>query len=88
VAVVTGESNENQTVTAVSRLTKKYQATIPAPVRDALGLRQGDTVVFEVTGDRVSLRRGEALDREFARALEGTLTEWLSEHDEEAYRGL
>ena len=86
--MATGETNEDQKVTAVSRLTKKYQATIPAPVRDALSLRQGDTVVFEVTGDRVSLRRGEPLDREFARALEGTLAEWLSEHDEEAYRGL
>ena len=75
-------------MTAVSRLTKKYQATIPAPVRDALGLRQGDTVVFEVERDRVSLRRGEPLDREFARALEDTLGEWLSEHDEAAYDGL
>lgn len=83
--MATGETNEDQKVTAVSRLTKKYRATIPALAREALGLRQGDTVVFQVAEDRVSLRRGEPLDCEFARALEGTLAEWLSEHDEEAY---
>jgi hypothetical protein len=27
------------------------------------------------------------LDREYAKALEGTLSEWLSKEDEEAYRG-
>ncbi len=75
-------------VTAMSRLTKKYQATIPASVRAALGLRQGDSVAFLVTGDQVTMRKADPLDLEFARSLEGTLEEWLSHEDEDAYRGL
>ncbi|MHB9116140.1 MAG: AbrB/MazE/SpoVT family DNA-binding domain-containing protein [Thermoleophilia bacterium] len=72
----------------MSRLTKKYQATIPAPVRKALQLRQGDAIAFDVQEGRVTVRRAEPLDREFARALEDTLGEWLSPEDEEDYRGL
>jgi len=79
--------NEPET-TAVSRLTKKYQATIPAPVREALQLRQGDAIAFDVQEGCVTVRRAEPLDREFARALEDTLEEWLSPEDEEDYRGL
>ena len=72
----------------VSRLTKKYQATIPASVRDVLRLAQGDSVAFVIEGDRVLVRRAVPLDREFARALDGVLDEWLSENDEAAYGGL
>ncbi len=72
----------------VSRLTKKYQATVPAPVRELLGLSQGDVIAFVIEGDRVTLRRAVPLDREFARALETTLDEWLSESDEAAYGDL
>ncbi len=79
--------NEQET-TAVSRLTKKYQATIPAPVREVLHLRQGDMIAFDVENGRVTLRRAEPLDREFARAVEATLGEWLSPEDDEDYRGL
>ena len=39
-------------VVAASRLTRKYQATIPADVRRALRLKQGDTVQFEIEGAR------------------------------------
>ncbi len=72
----------------LSRLTSKYQATIPLAVRRKLGLKPGDTVVFEIENDTVTVRRATALDQEYAKALEGTLTEWLSKEDEEAYRGL
>ena len=33
-------------------------------------------------------RRVTALDKEYAKALEGTLTEWLSKKNEKAYRKL
>lgn len=72
----------------LSRLTSKFQATIPLAVRRALGLKQGDSVVFEIEDETVTLRRATVLDKEYAKALEGTLTEWLSKEDEEAYRGL
>lgn len=72
----------------LSKVTSKFQATIPLAVRRELGLKPGDAVVFEIENDGVRVRRATALDKEYAKALEGTLTEWLSKEDEEAYRGL
>jgi AbrB family looped-hinge helix DNA binding protein len=72
----------------LSRLTSKFQATIPLAIRRKLGLKPGDAVVFEIENDIIIVRRATALDREYAKSLEGTLTEWLSKEDEEAYRGL
>lgn len=74
--------------TATSRLTRKYQATIPGPVREALHLEAGDTVAFEIDGQQIRLRKASPVDLVFTRALEGTLSEWSGEADEEAYREL
>ena len=79
---------EYQPMQQLSKVTSKYQATIPLAVRRKLGLKPGDAVLFEIENDSVTVRRATALDREYAKALEGTLTEWLSKEDEEAYRGL
>ena len=46
----------------VAKLSSKYQASIPSGVRDALGLRPGDRLVFEVEGGAVSLRRYPTLE--------------------------
>lgn len=73
---------------AASRLTSKYQATIPADVRRALRLKQGDVVQFEIDGGRVTLRRQSASDRDYLKGLESTLSEWNSPYDEEAYGDL
>jgi AbrB family looped-hinge helix DNA binding protein len=75
-------------VVAASRLTRKYQATIPADVRRALRLKQGDTVQFEIEGDRVTLRRQRVADRAYLRSLEANLSEWNSPYDDEAYGDL
>lgn len=71
-----------------SKLTTKYQATIPAEVRKKLGLAKGDLLEFEITNDKVTVRRVTPLDVEFSKALTKTLDEWNSPNDEEAYRGL
>lgn len=44
------------------RLTSKGQVTIPQHIRDALGLRPGTHVVFDVVGDSVRIRRARAQD--------------------------
>jgi antitoxin PrlF len=73
----------------VSKLTSKFQATIPAPVRAALRVKAGDAIAFEIRKDNeVTLRRATPTDLAFARALEGTLSEWDSAEDERAYRDL
>ena len=74
--------------TATSKLTKKYQATIPASVRQLLHLDAGDEIAFDIEDDDVHLRKAQPMDLEFAKSLEGTMNEWSSEADEEAYHAL
>jgi antitoxin PrlF len=44
-------------VDAAARVTSKGQVTVPKAVRDALGIKQGDEVVFRVEGNRAVLAR-------------------------------
>ncbi len=71
-----------------SRLTKKFQTTIPRVIRQELGLKSGDVVQFEVRNGEAILRKETPLDLAFLQALEGQLNEWQSDADEEAYGDL
>lgn len=71
-----------------AKLTSKYQATIPDPVRKKLGLQKGDVIAFEIQKDEVTLKKASPLDLKFAKSLEGTLEEWGSRYDDEAYGDL
>lgn len=75
-----------QTVT--SKLTKKYQATVPKKVREKLGLDAGDVIAFEIEDDMIKIRKARPIDIEFSKALIPTLNEWESQNDEEAYSEL
>jgi AbrB family looped-hinge helix DNA binding protein len=72
--------------TTTSKLTSKYQATIPEPVRRVLHLSAGDAIAFDIENDQIRLRKARQIDLAFAQALDGTLNEWQSAEDEEAYR--
>ena len=74
--------------TTTSKLTKKYQATIPEPVRRILHLQAGDAIAFDIKDNDVHLRKSRPIDLAFTQGLEATLNEWTSEADEEAYRDL
>ena len=74
--------------TATSKLTKKYQATIPEPVRKRLHLKMGDEISFDIEKDGVHLRRARPVDIAFTQSLENTLSEWTTQNDEEAYSDL
>lgn len=74
--------------TATSKLTSKYQATIPEPVRRMLHLDSGDVIAFDIEDDQILLRKARPVDLAFAQALEGTFNEWHSDADDEAYRDL
>ena len=77
------------TTRALSKLTSKYQTTVPAAVRAALGLQEGYAMAFEIVDDGVvAVRKAVVLDLPFATALEPLLSEWDSADDEEAYSGL
>lgn len=74
--------------TATSKLTKKYQATVPEVVRKKLKLNAGDVIAFEIENDTIKLRKARPVDIEFSSALVPTLSEWESQNDEEAYNDL
>jgi antitoxin PrlF len=40
-----------------ARVTSKGQVTVPKAVREALGIKQGDEVIFRVEGNRAVLTR-------------------------------
>ena len=72
-----------------SRLTSKAQTTIPQPVRNALGLRAGDEVSYEIEGDRVVLKRArKPASQELADDPFATFEEWHGEADRRAYADL
>ncbi len=74
----------------ISRLTKKYQTTIPKDVRKYLHLKEGDSVAFDIDKktDSVVIKKINPIDIEYIRSLEPTLEEWNSKNDEDAYNDL
>ena len=46
---------------ANAKITSKGQITIPAEIREALGVGKGDTLVFETTAEYVTVRRQPTL---------------------------
>jgi AbrB family looped-hinge helix DNA binding protein len=44
-------------VDAAAKVTSKGQVTVPKAVRDALGIEEGDEIVFRVEGNRAVLAR-------------------------------
>lgn len=76
-------------MTAIAKITSKGQTTIPQEIRVALNVEPGDFLLWEIgKNGSAQVRRVQPLDVEYLRALEGTLSEWASAADEEAYREL
>ena len=71
-----------------SKISSKGQVTLPKKVRESLGARPGDTVIYEVRGNSVTIRRAEPFDAAFHLALSQTLEEWATPEDDEAFRDL
>jgi antitoxin PrlF len=71
-----------------SKITQKFQTTVPRQVRQLLRLQAGDSVVFEIEDDKVMVRKANPIDLQFAAGLTSTLGEWGSSNDEEAYSEL
>ena len=69
-----------------SRLTSKAQTTIPQPVRNALNLREGDEIAYQIDAGRVILTKAASfvgVEDPFA-----VFDEWNAEADREGYAKL
>lgn len=71
-----------------SKLTSKYQATVPKEVREFLGLAAGDGLQWEIENNQIVVKKLSKLDLEWHKAIEMTLQEWNSPEDDEAYGSL
>ena len=73
----------------LAKVSSKGQITIPIEIRKNLHLKTGDTLAWEIKeGGNVSVRRVEPIDLDYLSAISGTLSEWNSGADEEAYHDL
>jgi len=73
----------------LAKISSKGQVTIPVEVRKSLHLKTGDTLPWDIESDGyVTVRRIEPIDVDYLGALSGTLSEWNSAEDDQAYRDL
>lgn len=72
----------------ISRVSSKGQITLPKRVREAIGVRPGEAVAYDVGEGVVTIRRLTPLDVSFHASLERTLGEWASPEDDEAFGDL
>ncbi|CAO3447499.1 transcriptional regulator, AbrB family [Azospirillum argentinense] len=76
----------------ISRLAADNRALIPQDVRDALGLKEGDPILFSVKDGQAVIRKAPlkapGVDTAYLKGLEGGLSEWASPEDDEAFDGL
>jgi AbrB family looped-hinge helix DNA binding protein len=68
------------------RLSPKGQVSLPGEVRKALGLRPGDSVVFEISDGSVIIRRAEPADPFFHLPLFQALEEWSQDQKATVFR--
>ena len=66
-----------------SKITSKGQVTVPKRVRESLGIKEGDSLAYEVHEDNAVIRRIPKIDFEWAKSIENTLTEWTDGLDDE-----
>jgi antitoxin PrlF len=71
-----------------SKVTQKYQATIPQVIRKKLEIEKGDRIIFEIDNGQVVLKKLSPLDWEYLESVAQTLGEWSSLADEQAYSDL
>ncbi|MFN3288756.1 MAG: AbrB/MazE/SpoVT family DNA-binding domain-containing protein [Sphingomonadaceae bacterium] len=64
-----------------SRLTAKAQTTIPRAVRQALGVRPGDSLAYSIEDGRVVLHKAPVPDERAGIADFSTFTEWADALD-------
>ena len=74
--------------TELATITAKGQVTIPKAIREALELRQGDQLRWDLDDGGVRVRLVTPLDLTYLRGVDAGLEEWASPEDEQAFADL
>lgn len=69
----------------VSKVTSKYQASIPKDIRKKLGINTGDYIKFVAAGDNIIIKKVSSLDKDFLKLMENNLQEWNSKEDDKQF---
>ena len=72
----------------LSTLTSEGQVTVPKAVCDALGLKCGDVLRWELDDQWVRFQVVYPVDLAHLRGVEASLSEWSTDADEAAFAGL
>ncbi len=72
----------------LAKITARGQTTIPKSIRKAAGLRAGDVIAFEVEDDHLRVYKVAPGRDDYLHGLAGTMNEWASPEDEDAWRDL
>jgi AbrB family looped-hinge helix DNA binding protein len=72
----------------LATLTAKGQVTVPKAVREALGLRQGDQLSWELEDGSVRVRAITPLDVAYLQGVDASLQEWAGPADDAAFADL
>jgi AbrB family looped-hinge helix DNA binding protein len=67
----------------IAIVSSKGQVTLPQSVRQSLGLKRGDPVLFEEKDGDIVLRKRPRVDTTWAAGLSATLSEWDDSLDDE-----
>lgn len=67
---------------ATSKASRKNQTTIPARVRKALKVAKGDTLLWTIDGDEVSIRVVSKIPVDWSKTSELSLLEWSTPEQE------
>lgn len=75
-----------------SKVTSKFQTTIPKEVRKKLNISAGDLVIFEIQKDGSiiikKLAKTDSEEYKYLKSIESTLSEWNSKEDDECFEHL
>lgn len=68
---------------ATSKASRKNQTTIPARVRKALKVAKGDTLLWMIDGDQVTISISKKVKIDWTKTSEMSLLEWNSDDEEQ-----
>ena len=72
-----------------TKISSKGQVTVPIAIRKARNANPGDFLIWDVSDSgSVVVRHAREVDNSYLSAVSGTLSEWNSDEDEEAFADL